>query len=575
MKHLLLVLGLLACTVDVSAQSTASRPLTAPLSRELAYFSQEVLLGGGNNIAAHIAPLTSSNAGFGTTQLTQKLAGSPVAPMSPINFTNPTTQAQAVSLSSGWVTGQFPSFQTRMAAWLASKGLSAAVFNYTQEIMVSTVAGPRKRSIAFNATIDNRGRATYGNPKVVDPDPTVLEAIYIPFANAAGLPASWKFPEAGQIKWRVLNKRYEPLTGWTAVNVGGAYDELTSDGDPDRRLACLVDKRNGPGCPGTVDVRELLDAAGATFALVSYVRKVQPDYTTDAAGNQTAVVAISVNNRLKNCGGYSNWGTYGFTLAMMADQYLARPLSMNTSFDLVQQYSGRSISPTESYYKGVANSWLGGANPDNYIFNPDYRVTELWSRSNAQQMKGVVYVAPLVVEPGAPPIVFSGVIPTTITAFDDITMFSWNPGLYGTWKVGSYVAYNELTSYFDVADPQKVTAFTLNLSGLYNQDVLVNGVSVITPAYGVTPPRPFSGYFDARPYLKVGANTITLQTYFYNNQGNVYGELGLTVDLGCNPTPFNYYVPPPPPPAPDCTILQQSWNPAGDCYVPETPGGSG
>jgi hypothetical protein len=478
MKTLLLACLLAGGVVTAQAQSTPSRPLTSAGAKTMAVINQEAILGGTTALTAQLAPLTSSSSGFGTTRMVTKLPGSPVMPMPRMNIPSPVDQGVAIAAAVAWMDGEFPGFKSRVGVWLAEQGVSTAVFNYTQEIMVNTIVGPKKKAMAFNAVIDRSGRVTHGAPKIVDADPTILEATYVPLAPAAGLPASWRYPDAGQIAWRVLNKRYEPLSGWKLEQVYGAFDQPQVDGNPDAGLACLVDKRNTSGCPGATDIRNLMDAAGTSFGLVSYIRTLEPVYTANGDGTESAQSAISVDSRSWDCINYNNKGNFGFLLSLRADQFLVRPLTGTTSYNLIQQYAGQGISPNQAYDLSVPVASLGATNPDSVIISPDPTDPGLWARSDPIKMKNVVYVGPVTAPGAGSNIAFYGSPVSSITEIGDDK--DYNFGMH-SWGDGWY----QQDAYFNLNSVKELEKFVLKYVGFDDwQNVSINGQTVFNGPRG-------------------------------------------------------------------------------------------
>lgn len=477
---------LLVCLVAVGAhaQTTSSRSLSTPSNKDVAYVSQEVLLAGSSATSVSVAPLTTSNSGFGLSRLSTKFPGTPFGAMPVMSIPNPTTQTVALEEASRWVKDDLPGFRSRYGAWLKQKGLSMGFFNYTQEITVTTTVGPKKKAVAFNATFDLNGRPTYGNAKIVDPDPTIVEAMYIPLATASGLPTTWKYPDAGNIKWRLLNKKYEPLTGWFTEPTGGAFDTPEADSTSDQAVKCLMDLRH-PGCSGPVDIRALMDRAGASFAIVNYIRSLTPVYEEDGTDEQTPKAAISVDERTWNCTTYTNKGAFGFVLTLMADQYLAEPSPELVKFQLLQQYGGKGVSPTEPYEKSVPIATLAGKHPDSVIISPMPEDNALWPRSDAKLMKNVIYVAPVIAVGGSGEIgdaTFSGdmtVRPIPGSGTDK----EYYIGTVGDnyWGTGQY----DRTVSFNLTSPETSEMFSIVQTGFDDHMlVAVNGTTVYIGANG-------------------------------------------------------------------------------------------
>lgn len=482
LKLLFVVLSL--TVLGAQAQTSGSRPLSAPSSKDVAYVSQEVLLSGDTTTSVSVAPLTTSNSGFGLSRLATKFPGSPFGAMPIMPIPNPTTQTVALEEAARWVNNDLPPFRNRYGGWLKQKGLSMGFFNYTQEIVVTTPVGPKKKAVAFNATFDLNGRPTFGNAKIVDPDPTIVEAMYIPLATAAGLPPSWKYPDAGNIKWRLLNKKYEPLTGWYTEATGGAFDTPESDSTSDQAVKCLMDLRH-PGCTGPVDIRALMDRAGASFAIVNHIRSLSPVYEEDGSDEQVPKAAISVDERTWNCDTFTNKGAFGFVLALMADQYLAEPSTQLVKFQLLQQYGGKGISPTEPYEKSVPVTDLRGQHPDSLIINPMPGDNTLWPRTDSKLMANVIYVAPVVAKGG------SGEIGDATFAGDMAVRLMPSVGqnreyYIGTvgdnyWGTGSY----DRTVRFDLVSPETSELFSIIQAGFDDHLLVsVNGTTVYIGASG-------------------------------------------------------------------------------------------
>ncbi len=476
--------SLLVCLAPAlsQAQSVVAHNLASPVTKDLAYLTQEVLLSGETSTSMSVAPLTTSNMGFGVKKLSTKMKGTPVGGLPVIAVSNPTTTTAALAAASQWMELEMPVMRKRMSDWMSQKGISVGFYNYTQEIMVQTLTGVKKQAIGFNASIDISGRGTYGKPKIVNPDPLVLEAVYAPLKTEEGLPTSWKYPDAGTIKYRVLNKKFEPLSAWSSVNVNGAYDE---DSDGNSRVQCLMDVRAAGCTAGTTDVNQLLASTGASYGLVSYIKKVQPDYTTDAAGNATPTGAISVDSRVWNCTSYTNKGHYGFVLALMADQYLAEPTDKLVKFNLVQSFGGKGISPTEPYEKTVPVTALNGAHPDTVIIAPTPGDDSLWSRSDATKMQNVVYVAPVVANGSDGEITeaaFSGDMAVRLVSSSE-TSRDYYIGTVADNYWGSGIYDRSVT--FNLKDPGSTEMFSIIQSGFDDWLLVqVNGTTVYIGPHG-------------------------------------------------------------------------------------------
>lgn len=478
----ILALSAVCLVAPVHAQTSMARPLTAPVNRDLATANQETNLSGDMVINISVAPLTASGTGFGLSKLATKVPGSPFGLMPRINVTNPTSQGDALAKAKEWVSGNIGPFRVNYGKWMQARGLSMGFYNYTQEIMVETEEGPKKKAIAFNATFDINGRPTYGDPKIVDPDPTIVEATYTPLRAAEGLPTSWKYPDAGKIRWRLLNKKYEPLTTWRLEDTGGAFDLGDASANASAAAACLIDRKH-PGCSGPTDVRRLMDRTGAMFAIVNYIHTLQPVYEGD--DDQTPKAAISVDERTWNCSTYRNKGSFGFVLALQADQYVVEYAAGPLPHQLVQQYGGQGLSPTEPYEKEVPVAELGGQHPDNLIINPLPNQLDLLKVSDPLVAKHIIYVAPVAATGGDGLLndaMFSGDMAVRLIGGTDTTK-EYYIGTVGDnyWGTGLY----DRTVRFNLNSPQTTEKFHMLGAGFDDHMlVAVNGTVVYIGASG-------------------------------------------------------------------------------------------
>jgi hypothetical protein len=358
-----------------------------------------------------IAPLTTSESGFGLTKLATKLPNSPVGALPVMTVPNPVSAAVALSIGKSWVGTAVASYKASVASWMASRGISMAFVTFTQEANITSATGVKKQALSFNMVVDNKGRATYGVPKLVDPDPIIVDAVYTPAKADSGLPSTWAYPDAGTLKYRILDKKGNALSGWAVIPTGGAFDEPDTTGaeyNPDETLKCLMDLHY-PGCSGPVDIRTLMEATGASSAFVNYIRKIQPRMQAVSADEEAPVSALSVDERIWDCDTYTNKGHFGFVLDLKSSQYMAAPSSTYVQYSLYGELSAPGISPTESYVKSVPVSALGGANPNPLIINPLPGDDSLVAIGGANSLN-VLYAAPVVTHSSAD--ILSGIAST-------------------------------------------------------------------------------------------------------------------------------------------------------------------
>lgn len=397
-----------------SAQAQLAHKLGESVHRDIIYFSQEVALNGDITYSANVGPYTASNSGVGIDRLTTKLPGFPVSGIPILSVTNPALRSKILDDAEIWGNPSMSAFATRAGKWLREQGISSAFIHYTQEVSVAPdpqlindddaapvpPGPPKKMMLSLNGTIDRNGRAIYGKPKLLDPDPVFLEVMYVPASAKAGMPSGWNYDNAGVLQYRLLNTRLEPTTGWGYINARGVYDGIVGRDDG---LICLMDQRNA-GCtsiPDIPDVRRMMDATGAAGAFVDYVRTMEPVYS-----NGEAVGAISVDARIWSCKEYINKGYFGYFLDMRAERYFAEPASPRVSYVLLSKFQAQGISPVEPYTKSILVEDFKGLLgtrpliPDNYMLNPHSEGDPIWVvadviKTPKQAGKGVIYVAPL------------------------------------------------------------------------------------------------------------------------------------------------------------------------------------
>jgi len=284
---------------------------------------------------------------------------STLAQIAPRDFGTGLTQSQLLSTASAHFAGQAPMLASALRAAIQTRGLTQASFVYDQRVIVAGAANPRQ--LVWTVNVDSRGRYSFADPQLFDQQPTILHAQYIPLRVASGLPQGWAYPDAGQLRWQLLNLQMQPVTAMNAIDTGGAFDppdDLTAAPvDPESGLRCLVDRRSRPGCPaGLTDLITLIDQHGATGALLDYGQRLSPVYDPVANGaggiDQVARVSMQVTLRELTYNGctadmpYRNAGQYGFTVQSVNDRYQVAP---DGRFSRVNSVQSTSLSPTQSY----------------------------------------------------------------------------------------------------------------------------------------------------------------------------------------------------------------------------------
>ena len=489
------VLGMLVASPAVSLAAGGVGPKLSTLNkgisevnfRNVGVFQHNMLLTGDIQLTGKVGPLTVSDVGYGNDKLTVVLPALPFAAAMPIPVANPSSPDAALAVGRTWMASMASLLTTRIQTWANSQGVSMGIYNYTQEVNIQTVAGVKKRALMWNISVDKDGKATYGEPKLVNADPLILEANYVSGTAVPGLPNHWRFDNGGKIQYRVLDKKLIPITSWSTVNVSGVYDSTSTE--PDARMPnCLIDNRN-TGCNTTQkDIRQLLNDTGSSFAYINYVHGLVPEYDTDASGTSHAKAAISVDQRVWRCSVYENSGYFGFVLNTTLDRYFVNP-EQNTPYTgmLLGKFKGRAISPTEPYSKAVPSSAISG-HPDGYIISPLPNDNSLWARTDADKMRNVIYVAPVRSDS-------NGELLTPSTSTSDTTLYqSYAAGSLKRYRIGTvcdncFVGGSgkvfDRTVTFQMVNPQQLERVAI-VTALYDDwmAVWINGILVMNRPYG-------------------------------------------------------------------------------------------
>lgn len=519
--------------------------LTEAAFKNVATIQHTIDNTGYELIVPKIGPLAMSDLGFGIDKLTVKQAAIEFNPMPPIANLNGLDYATARDRIAQWSSAARAGFITRFGNWISVKGISSGIYNFTQDFNMQTVSGLKRKTVLWNVSVDKDGKAIYGEPKIIDADPLILDANYVTSKAPAELPSTWRFTEGGKIKWRVLDKKLNPLTPWTISETSGAYDSTNAPNKLTGRADCLIDKTNA-GCAdigGAVpDIKSLMASTGASFAYINYVSALTPEME-QVGDTQYAKGAISVDQRWWSCGSYTNIGNFGYVLNATMHRFFVQEESAKLTAIPVGAYTGRVISPTEPYSKTVPASSLPG-HPDGYIISPHPGDNSIWSRGDSEKMRNVVYISPVGFSGGS-----SGLGAAWRSASDTVVEKQYDAGGIQQFRIGtvgdnywgSGVYDREFT--FDMSNPADMSQFAI-ISQQYDDwmRVELNGVQVFNGPNGgdrleyrclmigsiclrmvswaagwehwaeLSRNWQSSYYIDLRPYLISGRNIMKIRT---------------------------------------------------------------
>ena len=451
-------------------------------------------------------------------------------------------------------------------AAMAQGKVGSGVFIFEQQVRPKGVA--RDMRLSWSVTVTESGSIFAGDPKVIDPDPTVVYMLYTSQAVETGLPTSWTHPDAGVIKWQLRKRDGTAATPWTVLKTSGAFDE--SGTDSEFKVNCLANMST-PGCPtGFVDAKTLMAETASASSIIDYVRKVSPAYdeVLDSSTGETIYLpqmTVSYDRREYdrtgcNSGNFRNIGRKGYTLKTTLDRYQVqesdpRPIRIN-------RFEGTSISPTENFDVSQTIS-LTSQSLSNKVIN-----TFTGALVDSSTIHGLQYLAPITSL-------------STLTNANNLRLestqsdmaMSWVPGGNGNYSLylgtvadnywGGYAAVYDKSMTFNISNPAFFTKFTL--AGAWFDDwlhVMINEKTVYVGPFGgdrlkvVKVPSVWCGWdcgetyetmiqygessfgwpelsrnwgvglsVDLRPYLRSGQNIIAMRTIVAGN-----GEGAIRID---------------------------------------------
>lgn len=318
------------------------------------------------------------------------LPGGIVGALPYIPYTTPLrTQLQWIQTGNYWFPFQYHNMlKAGILPYMADHGYTTAMFDYGQRVVVAASPAPRIKWLSWRVLIDSTGRERYADVKLLDEAPQTLYVSYTPKKVAEGLPNGFAYPDAGKIKWNMMDSSGNAISAITTIDVNGAYDEPTAqvdapdplpagctrnpdDGqvacDPDYGLKCLINNQSDPGCPTAYkDVRQLIEDTAPAATIVDYTRKVQPIYEDvdngDGTSTSVAKTAVSIDTRtwkagrpfffISPAGGttFSETGSYGFELLLQTERYRVDNDLSYMNLGIKQKVV---MSPSQSFAKTV------------------------------------------------------------------------------------------------------------------------------------------------------------------------------------------------------------------------------
>ena len=580
MKRILLFLLALLVAAPVLAQTQRARPLTQSPFKNTLYVSQDILLNGQITHTAKIAPLAVGAGGLAADRLVTQVSAFDVTGfIDTLQLGSaPISRPQAMALAMQWRNRYAPIIVQNMGAYLKKHSLANGFYAFSQEFNLQLESGAaRKMAISWTMNSDASGRPVYGDPKIVDPDPLFIQAIYYPLTVAEGLPPEWNTSifaakSLGQIVYTVHNKRWEEQAGPFNVATGGWFDKppVAEEGEVDK-ISCLMDRRY-PGCSGApVDIQGLIDKWGASAAVVMFVNRLEPTMMVDpqwlaanpgGLANEDGVEpdliakgAISYDDRYVSCGKLVNSGYFGYVMRAEVSQFLATPTSSLLKYQLIWQNSVDVLSPTHPFRKEKNGNEFTKERADMDLISPHVGDDSMFSRQDTKRMANVIYVSNLRSEqdPG------SGELNVIAQSNDDVKIQlishvgpvrEYYMGTVGDnyWKSGTYDRWLQFT----VNDLNSLPNISMIAQGFDDyMRVTINGHQVYNGPFGgdmleVSPGPTVNKYTTARSCTSKGSQGWECEdgksyyscseirdSYDVGDSGVGYVTVGYTCATGC------------------------------------------
>lgn len=412
MSTTLLALPSLAAARTSTAVGNVPLTPTSPLYKTVLYVSQTTSLGetSAGPLNARIGPLTSSQHGYGVrTNFTDVGASSGMSGLPRIMYSGPLPTEAVLAAARLWMRTNSAFYFEGVRAYLQARGVSMAYFSYYQEVEVATATGPaRRKGVMWSGTVDLSGRALYGDPRLVDAEPVFLDIHYYPLATGDGVLASEGYENAGKLVWRILNRKLEPMSGSTVIDVSGAYDEPVEETGDYGAVSCFIDKRH-PSCnkavPSAVpDAASIANSVGASGIFGFYAQAAQLEYVEDG-GEYVPQLAVSYDTRELNCTALKEDVSVGKVVTFNGTLYFATLAGSFYEYALMDRISRTDVVAPTTYSREALLTYLAAANlnPSRALLSPFlspglpqvYSLDDTSAQEARDFLDRVVYIAPL------------------------------------------------------------------------------------------------------------------------------------------------------------------------------------
>lgn len=315
---------------------------------------------GGDGIesfTANIGVAGANNDGAITTKLGLKTLSAPEITEG-ITVSVPVASERALqTFFNDYVAAQTPRLINDLTAAMRTHDAGRAVYTFTKRIEVRPAPGVTvPKDVKWILAVEAGGKPVFGRPRIINPEPIYVLALYIPKTVSDALDPGWQYVDAGKLRYVLVNKKMQPQSIPFEIDMEGAYDELqpvsdTDAVDSDWGLRCLITGRSEDStmpCPAKKTIHDLIDELGADGAMVDYGRNLAPIYDEypkdDGTVEYRARYALDVRYRSidylgceSNSVNFRNISDYGYLLASQIDQYLVDKQAYYIQYNAIVQ----------------------------------------------------------------------------------------------------------------------------------------------------------------------------------------------------------------------------------------------
>ncbi len=197
--------------------------------------------------------------------------------------------ARLSALAASQLQAAAPALAARLVARLQAAGASDAWFNFRQRL---PVAG-QPRQLSWTLHVAASGTWFAGTPAVDVPGTALLHVNYTARAPATGLPADYRYPDGGWLRWQLVDATGHRLPGSGARDTQGAFDGPAG-------LACLLGTAAAAACDAAQEgIAGLIERLGAAQADLTVAAALRPLYVVTAGGQRFALARLTIQRSLQ------------------------------------------------------------------------------------------------------------------------------------------------------------------------------------------------------------------------------------------------------------------------------------